>query len=274
MHRLAAAGLLLALATPTATWSATQRATPLRPARRVQSAVVMQALASSTTAAAAARSATLQRFLQQFQGHYDNHAQVASDLAAGLTPREGGGHEHIHCHLRPVTLPDAVDGQHVIASYYFNGQPSAIFRERLYAIDALDDAQFGPCIRMRIYKLREDTQAQLRASDVEVVWCAASALDDELHVPNADVFWRWCGERFEGRMRADSVEIVSEHSGRRLKVRDDVALWADSLWVNDRGCDAETGAYVYGNIHDIPYKMSRVSERHWTATGQAPPAAS
>ena len=89
-------------------------------------------------------------------------------------------------------------------------------------------------------------------------------------MPDADVYWRRCGERFEGRMRTESITIVSERSGEEIVVRDDVALWQDALWVNDRGATTD-GEYVYGNIHEVPYKMSRVSAEHWTAAGGAPP---
>jgi len=216
----------------------------------------------------------LDSFLELFDGHFDNHAQVAANDEAGLTPREGGGHEHIHCSLRPVCINGA-DGAHVLASYYFNGQLQAVFRERLYSFEALsEDEQFGSCVRMCIYKLREDVSSRLRAggsgATEDVAFTAANDLSEVLRVPEADVFWRWCGERFEGEMRQESLTIVSERSGRDLVVRDDVALWQDALWVNDRGTDAETGAYVYGNIHGVPYKMSRVDDTHWTATGEAP----
>ena len=215
-------------------------------------------------------------FLEHFNGHFDNHAQVATEEAMGMSPREGGGHEHIHCVLTPVTITGHPGHRHLLASYYFNGQPSAVFRERLYAIDALaDDEQFGSCVRMQIFKLRDEMQARLRETSTavsEIAWSAASDLDEALHVTEADVFWRWCGERFEGQMRTESIEIVSERSGRAIAVRDDVALWADALWVNDRGTDAETGEYVYGNIHDVPYKMQRVKVDHWTSRGAPPPA--
>ena len=213
-------------------------------------------------------------FLEGFAGHFDNHAQVAANEVAGLEPRHGGGHEHIHCALYPVDV--AVPGQHahaktqhVLARYYFNGQPEAVFRERLYGFDALSDPQFGSCLRMSIYKLQESVAARLRTCDVDDVAFSAADVSEELHVPEADVFWRWCGERFEGEMRTPSIEIISERSGRAISVSDDVAFWGDSLWVNDRGCDAETGEYVYGNIHSIPYKMERVPDDHWTATGKA-----
>ena len=217
--------------------------------------------------------------LERFDGHFDNHAQVAANEAAGLAPRECGGHEHIHCALRPVPVIGAEDTatRHVLASYYFNGEPGAVFRERLYAFDALpSDEQFGECVRMSIYKLREPIVSQLRAaggvagySADDVAFTAASDLDDELHVAGADVFWRACdGESFEGHMRTEAIEIISERSGRPISVRDEVALWGDQLWVNDRGCDAETGAYIYGNIHSVPYKLARVEATHWTATGE------
>ena len=36
---------------------------------------------------------------------------------------------------------------------------------------------------------------------------------------------------------------------------------------NGRGADMD-GNYVYGNIFDVPYKMRRVSDEHWTVKGE------
>ena len=213
----------------------------------------------------------LESFLDDFDGEFDNHAQITAEQIAGLSPRAGGGHEHIHCSLQRVSVADApVLTNHVLATYYFDGDRAKIFRQRLYALDALPrDPQFGACVRMRIYKLRESVANALRAgADAADVGWEAADVASSLHVPDADVFWRWCGERFEGAMRTESIEIVSQFSGRIIRVRDDVVLWKDALWVNDRASDAETGDYVYGNIHDIPYKMQRVEDAHWTV---APP---
>jgi len=225
----------------------------------------------------------LNSFMERFQGHFDNEAQVHANDAAGLAPRQGGGHEHIHCVLRKVSLtePSSGDGHgsvvqsqaHVLASYYFNGQPDAVFRERLYALEALPcDEQFERCVRMSIYKLRESTTARLRAGggvgSSDVSFFSADDLADTLQVRDADVFWRRVGDRFEGHMRTESIDVISERTGQLLRVRDDVALWADALWVNDRGSDAATGEYVYGNIHGVPYKMQRVANDHWTALGR------
>lgn len=215
----------------------------------------------------------LDEFLSRFQGHFDNHAQVTTNEAAGRAPRHGGGHEHIHCLLRSVPVLGADAGDtHVLASYYFNGQPGAIFRERLYAFEAVaDDEQFGKCVRMAIYKLRDPVTAQLRAAGADdVAFSASCDLAEELHVPDADVYWRRCAESYEGSMRTESITIISERSGDEIVVRDDVSLWSDALWVNDRGTTPD-GEYVYGNVHEVPYKMDRVPADHWTATGGASP---
>ena len=95
-----------------------------------------------------------------------------------------------------------------------------------------------------------------------------------LRIPDCDVFWRWLGERFEGEMRTESIVVRSPVLQRDIVVKDDVALWeggdgaSDALWCNDRGFDLE-GNYVYGNIHEVPYKMQRVPDDHWTAIGAA-----
>jgi len=224
--------------------------------------------------------ALLSKFVCLFQGHFDNGAQHEADMAAGRGPREGGGHEHIHCHLQPLpelarSLSDgAAATEFVLASYYADGQREKLFRERVYALSLCpDDAQFGPCIQMQIFRLREQTVEALgdAAGDASrVLWEAADAADSLL-IPDCNVYWRWLGERFEGEMRTESIVVRSPVLKKDIVVRDDVALWEgrdgdDALWCNDRGSDME-GNYVYGNIHDIPYKMQRVANDHWTAGG-------
>lgn len=263
---------ILSLAAGAASYAATGVKLLMHAARAPAAAMV---LAEPGTTPRSAQP-LLEGFLKHFDGHFDNHEQVATNEEAGLTPRHGGGHEHIHCVVRPVTVLGADAGSaHAIATYYFNGDPSSVFRERLYTFEMLQaDKQFGACVRMSIYKLRDSVSARVLADgDVEDIGLSAACdLSDELHVPEADVFWRWAGERFEGHMRTEGITIVSERSGREIIVRDDVQLWADALWVNDRGHDAETGDYVYGNVHGIPYKMSRVPADHWSATGRPAPS--
>jgi len=202
----------------------------------------------------------LESFAAMFQGHFDNFAQVEQDRADGLLPRHGGGHEHIHCHVQPVGGGAPATGERfALASYYFDNEPEKLFRERLYAMSAVaDDPQFGRCVQMRILELRAETEAALReagGSAAAVEWSAADAAP-ELVLPGCDVFWRPVADRFEGRMRTESVVVQSARLGMPIVVRDDVTLWGDALWVNDRGADTE-GNYLYGNVRDVPYKMDR-----------------
>ena len=56
------------------------------------------------------------------------------------------------------------------------------------------------------------------------------------------------------------VKLESQlQPGTYLQVQDELSLWEDELWINDRGYDAETKVMVYGNWRGIPYKMKRVA---------------
>lgn len=57
----------------------------------------------------------------------------------------------------------------------------------------------------------------------------------------------------------DSGTWISSQNvdGLDILVKDDIRVWRDGLWVNDRGFDRE-GNFVYGNQRGVPYKMRRV----------------
>ena len=201
-------------------------------------------------------------FLASFRGHFDNFAQVLEDRAADLAPRHGGGHEHIHCHVQPIEPLAAAEEDFVLASYYFDNDPKKLFRERVYGMRELEaDQQFGHCIQMRIFRLRASTEEALRGvgSAAAVDCWSAADVDTELLLPGCDVFWRPVGDRFEGRMRTESVVVESPTMGIPIVVRDDVTLGSDALWINDRGSDV-AGNYLYGNVRDVPYKLDRMPE--------------
>lgn len=235
-------------------------------------ATVVSQQADAPATPMATKSTMLDSFAGLFQGHFDNHAQTVENQAAGLTPREGGGHEHIHCHVQPLTLPtcETQPAAFAIATYYFDGNPQHIFRQRLYQMQEVErDEQFGHCIQMSIYKLRTDVREKLRAAEGDVdaiAWCQEDVQEEQL-IPGCDVFWRVTGDRYHGEMRTDSVVVESDFTGKPIVIRDDVSLWRDELWVNDRGADME-GNYLYGNVKGVPYKMVRVPDSHWTARGE------
>merc|ERR1712060_594681 len=137
----------------------------------------LQSRAQGQVVTPADASTQVAHFKGMFRGHFDNLAQVRADRASGLLPREGGGHEHIHCHLQPVKLSDAPADSVVLAHYYFDGQPERTFRLRLYKLTALQtDAQFGECVEMSIFRLRGEAELQLRCAYLAAMSSGAGAV--------------------------------------------------------------------------------------------------
>mmetsp|Transcript_10833 Transcript_10833/g.30439 ORF Transcript_10833/g.30439 Transcript_10833/m.30439 type:complete len:457 (-) Transcript_10833:368-1738(-) len=115
---------------------------------------------SRLAAQSSSNSAFLDDLSARFQGDFDNYDQVLDDRTRHeppLTPREGGGHEHIHCTLVPINndvssssssssssalsalsliRPYVRDDARAVrlAAFYFDGLPERIFRFRLYAL--------------------------------------------------------------------------------------------------------------------------------------------
>lgn len=68
------------------------------------------------------------------------------------------------------------------------------------------------------------------------------------------------GPSFVGLMGEDDsgTWIESQNvAGLEILVKDDLRVWREQLWVNDRGFD-RAGNFVYGNQRSVPYKMRRV----------------
>jgi CpeT/CpcT family (DUF1001) len=223
-------------------------------------------------------------FLAFFQGEFDNYEQIAEQRARGIFPVEGGGHEHIHCSL--TVLNDDM----LFARYYFNGNPSVVFRSRLYRICVSDASERG-IIEMRIFRFYEETERKLKASNYDI--SAIEWNDDDMYdwLRGCEVFWEryeplqgdcdvGCrklgianGPRFVGYMKGGGCELYSREIDGRIRVMDDLLLTSRDLWVADRGFD-ETGHFVYGNRRGIPYQMKRVDPdgpAAWTlSTAPAP----
>lgn len=57
----------------------------------------------------------------------------------------------------------------------------------------------------------------------------------------------------------DGTWVASQNmQGLEILIKDDLKVWPDRLWVNDRGFDRE-GKFVYGNQRGVPYMLKRVS---------------
>lgn len=226
----------------------------------------------------------LRKFIRVFIGEFDNYEQVAAERLQGVYPGESGGHEHIHCSIRQLS-PDLL-----FARYYFNGNPSSVFRTRLYSVHADESCDRG-IVEMRICRFYEETERALRENDYDID--GIEWRDDDMYdwMEGCDVFWeRYCpregetddavsalgispGERFVGYMKGGGCEVFSKEVGARIRVMDDLLLTKEDLWVADRGFD-ESDQFVYGNRRGIPYKMRRVREDDgsaWTLSEEEGP---
>lgn len=288
-----------------------------------------------------------QYLLSQFQGDFDNYEQVVQDRRHGLTPGEGGGHEHIHCMIVPCPHYGSKkyqqhQSQWLLAAFYFNANPRQIFRFRLYQL--LPPPSDELPVRMKLNSLSPRLEQQLREysdqpcmwwREVWNAWCRdnmttkrdnnAPIYECEWHemqtvglpsmvlpLDGCDVLWEpnWdpskhpylymseyddfsdsTTEDFSGRpklptgkschavMEAGSagaiVNSISLIPGKRILIKDELSLWNNEFWINDRGYDpdnivtdtiqrnedgnAVTMSFVYGNRRGVPYKLRRVS---------------
>ena len=64
------------------------------------------------------------------------------------------------------------------------------------------------------------------------------------------------------------VDSISLIPGKRILIKDELSLWENEFWINDRGYDPDATIegdddddmpFVYGNRRGIPYKLERVS---------------
>jgi hypothetical protein len=243
--------------------------------------------------------------LRRFVGDFDNFAQVERDRTEGLAPREGGGHEHIHCCVRRLALPAvaAADGDSdaLLAIYYFDGSPAKLFRVRCYTLHGGQNKDAS--LEMRLWRVppavvAAAAQAAPRGAEVASSAAAVALLAAGLQACNAldgcEVHWSFgpavAGSASKLRSLVATMEgggcmIESEREpGRFIRVEDDltlnpqeVALGSDGcigvgamLQINDRGFDVPSGAMVYGNWRGVPYALARVepgSDLAWTLGG-------
>lgn len=240
------------------------------------------AVGKASGADPSARSSLLvwERLLDYFQGDFDNYRQVVQDRARDLLPREGGGHENFHCVLMPVSDTGR------LAAFYFDGNPQRIFRFRYYELrrpppSSADDG--AGAVEMRLYTLRPELEARLRArSEVPSSWPAifaefeGSARDKIVSLPNCEIVWSLEADPVQHAYTRtidgdgdDGIHAVMVHGeavvestilpGTKIRVIDQLSLYENTFYIDDRGLDPVTGAFIYGNQRGVPYRMERVA---------------
>lgn len=239
------------------------------------------------------------------QGDWDNYDQVVQDRDRGRSPGKGGGHEHMHCRIKSAQeyLPAQLKSLKMpvlSAMYYFNGEPNAVFRFRMYSFcPATSGATNRAVVEMHLWRFLPHVEARLRACGYDLQNFDWGEGDVAERIAGCDIYWAGscddqCGPgepKFTGLMgeNDEGTWIDSQNvEGLRILVKDDLKLWREELWVNDRGyddsvsyctpcgalplflmpcCLSMQGNFVYGNQRGVPYKLKRVhpgSSLEWT----------
>lgn len=212
--------------------------------------------------------------LDNFAGDFDNYDQVVEDRLNGLLPREGGGHEQIHCTLIPISSSSR------LAAFYFDGLPNKIFRFRYYKFEETCNKE---SIEMKLYTLHPKLEQELRATLDPTEWPRVvqefrSCNKHEKMVqelPKCDIQWSRDMDPIQHNYTFPSSHEESFHAvmvygqavvnstsmlpGQALLIKDQLSLGKDDFYIHDRGFDPDTGAYIYGNQRGIPYMLKRVT---------------
>ena len=187
----------------------------------------------------------MQTFLQWFPGVYDNQEQVYFEKA--LDVPEDERHERIHHTFAPVDLP--AFGEHVFyVQQYLDDDPSKIYRQRIYVFTADYEEN---AIRLAIHT-PNDVESLVDAH-LDPAKLEGLTPEQTRNMPGCDVFWRKRAAEFDGQMKPGACNFVSQRSGKRIIIDDDLILTKDEIWISDRAED-EDGNYVFGNKAGIPHK--------------------
>ncbi|MDJ0699745.1 MAG: chromophore lyase CpcT/CpeT [Woeseiaceae bacterium] len=184
-------------------------------------------------------------FLEWFPGVYDNQEQVYFEDELGVPEDER--HERIHHTFARVDLP--AFGEHVFyVQQYLDDDPEKIYRQRIYVFSP-DYAENA--IRLQIYTPND--VASLVDAHRDPSKLEGLTPDQARNMPGCDVFWKKRAAEFDGQMKERACSFVSQRSGKRIIIDDDLVLSKDELWISDRAED-EDGNYVFGNKAGIPHK--------------------
>ncbi len=201
-------------------------------------------------------------FLQWFPGEYDNHEQHWQDK---LDQAEQV-HEHLHHIFYRVDAP-AVGKHTFFVQQYMDGDPSNVYRRRLYSfsLDPVENA-----IRLDIYSYADED----KYADAHLNPGVFNSLrkDELVERPGCEVYWTFETDYFHGYMKDKACSLVSERSGKRIFVTDDLRLTADEIWIRDEAF-FEDGSRVFGNAAGIHHKNRKVQYYSgWAGVSSAGPA--
>ncbi len=184
----------------------------------------------------------------------------------------------------------------VIAAYYFDGMPSRIFRLRVYTLYC-DEHSDDDGVKMKLFTCDPSLEGKLRSKSQSALEDWGNIIEKHVsenkdekdtifqEMERCDILWTTKPdairhqylESFHPATKTSETSepvhaiMVNDHEkggvllesqmmpGSYIRVQDELSLWENELWINDRGHDAESGNMVYGNWDGVPYQMARVA---------------
>lgn len=189
-----------------------------------------------------------ERMMDWFAGRFDNQEQVYFEEELGVPEAER--HERIHSIFYPAELK-AIPGRTFYVQQYTDGDPAKIYRQRIYSFSV--EAQRG-AIRLDI--LTPKHPERLTDAHLDPEKLKGLRRGDLEARPGCEVWWHPQANQFIGEMDDGACSFVSERSGKRIFIDDDLILTADEIWIADRATDAD-GAPVFGHPKGVPHKSRR-----------------
>lgn len=186
-----------------------------------------------------------------FPGRYDNMEQVYFEGEQGTPDDER--HERIHHIFYPIAL-DSFPGETFYIQQYQNDDPTDIYRQRIYSFEP--DYEEG-AIRLTIYT-PTNTDALVDAHLDPSKLDGLTPEDTQMR-PGCEVFWKRQANQFIGYMKDGACSFVSQRSGKKIIINDDLYLSQAEIGISDRAVD-EDGNYVFGNKAGIPHKNRKARE--------------
>lgn len=193
---------------------------------------------------------------QWFEGTFDNKEQYCEDLQQNVTEK----HEYVTAKFSTYAEKKDV----LIAKYYYGNNDSNVFRFRFYEFTNSNIimkllSRSVPIQKIiKIYRPLPQTLTRLESSKFNLE-TYLPRFDECEHLAGCDVIFKYnkLMDAFRGTLVEDTCEICSQREPTiKLKVVDELFLWRNDLWINDRVYN-QKGVQVIGNKNGIPYKLKR-----------------
>lgn len=191
-------------------------------------------------------------FHQWFAAEFDNHEQHWQDNITKEKNPDLQVHEHIHHIFAPVPTP-ALSGVTYFVKQYSDGDPSKVYRQRLYQFIRNEDKG---SLQLNIYRFKDEGKYADAHLNPEIYQSLST--DEITSYPGCEMYWSYKDTYFEGSMGQNECSIVSKRSGKKIHFNDTLRLTDNEIWITDKAED-EDGNYVFGNKKNIPHINRKVT---------------